>query len=382
MKAKIKNVFIILIFSAVVIGCGKDSDNPVSAGDDDNPASPAKWSVETIVSNGSYPSLALDSGGNPHVSFLDGADQFVKYAYRKDNVWTVVPAGKASNANGTVANGGISAIAVDASDIPNIVYYDYGNVQFKYLKKNGSNWNSAFISLPDDPKMSYSSPFIPWAESSIIIDKQTGTAHVSLQMLGGLSGYVLGYWRTGWSKAVIVDGDDTNNGYNNSIAIDAGGNAGISYESRSGGELKYAYWTGSGFTKESIAAMPDIYWMEKLTSLKFDKTGTPHIVFYGDGGYKYAVRSGSGWTVSGMTYQSGYPSLALGLDGNNMPHAALSAIDTGNSYRLKNANMNGSQWSFETVEDNIYHCTICIDNTGKKHIVYEADGGVLKYAYK
>lgn len=382
MKQKIKNVLILLAVTAFFSACGNESDNPVAAGDDNNPGTPAKWSVETIVSNGSYPSLALDSEGNPHISFLDYSDGYVKYAYRKDDVWTVVKAGNTSNGNGTFANGGISAIALDASGVPNIVYYDYGNVQFKYLKKNGSSWNSTVISLPDDPKMSYSSPFIPWAESSIIIDQQTGTAHVSIQMLGGLSGFVLGYWRTGWSKAVIVDGDDTNNGYNNSIGVDASGNVGISYESRSAGELKYAYWTGAGFTKESIAAMPNIYWMEKLTDLKIDKTGTPHIVFYGDGGYKYAVRNGSGWTIIGLTYQSGYPSLALGLDGNNIPHAALSTIDYGNSYRLKNANLSGSQWSFETVEDNIYHCTICIDSSGKKHIVYEVDGGILKYAYK
>ena len=128
--------------------------------------------------------------------------------------------------------------------------------------------------------------------------------------------------------------------------------------------------------------MPEIYWMEKLTSLKFDKTGAPHIVFYGDGGYKYAVKGGSGWTVTSMTYQSGYPSLSLWLDGNNIPHAALSAIDTGNSYRLKDAYMSGSQWTFESVEDNIYHCTICTDGAGKEHIVFEADGGILKYAHK
>jgi len=370
-------LLLLSISICTIFGCSTSGDNPTESNIEDDPND---WSIETINSGGEYPSLAIDTDGMPHISYLDYTDGYVKYATPNGDTWTVASVGKVSNSNGTIANGGISSIALDALNNPHITYYDYGNVQFKYAYKNGTNWIILYIPLPNDPLMSYDSPFIPWEESSVIVNKQTGMTHVSLQMSGGLSGSVLGYWRSGMSEAVIVDGDDANSGYHNAIALDGNGRPGISYEARGSGELKYAYWSGMAFEIETIAPMPLVYWMERITSIAMDSNNMPHIAYYGQGVYKYAHKNGASWTIKDMTYQSGYPALSLSLDNNGLPHIALVAIDTGNSYRLKHAFLNDSQWAFENIEDNINHCAIALDSAGQIHVVYETDSGELKYA--
>ena len=361
----------------LIIGCSKESD-PTKPKDDEIPTN--TWTTESLSVQGEYPSLAVNSEGIPCVSYLDFNDDYIKYAVRNGNSWTIESVGKVSNANGTVANGGISSLAMDPAGNPRITYYDYGNVHFKYARKIGDGWDLAVIPLPNDPLMSYASPFIPWEESSIVID-QSGTAHVSLQMTGGLSGNVTGYWRSGYSTAVIVDVADANCGYHNAIALDGNGNPGISYEARTSGELKYAHWNGVSFDLETISPMPLFYWRERLTTLRYDNANSPHIVTYGQTNYKYLHKSGGVWISKDIPFQSGYPAISLDLDANGSPRIALVTVDTGNSYRLKYAYLNGDNWVFENIADDIEISSLVVDQAGKIHILFETDFNELKYAH-
>ena len=249
----------------------------------------------------------------------------------------------------------------------------------KYAKRNGTGWTISSISLPDDPLMSYSSKLLPWAESSIAVDKISGTAHVSLQMLGGLSGYVLGYWKTGLSHAMIVDSTGGVTGYQNAIALDNNGYPLISYEARQAGTLKYASWGGSTFSTETIGIMPGIYWESRLSSIAVDHGGNPHIAFYGQNKYQYASRNGVAWSVESLPESDGYPSISLCLDGTDKPHIALVAYS-----KLKYGYWNGSSWLFTTVDNDVYDCAIAADNSGKIHIAYSQGNvnRVIKYALK
>jgi len=372
-------ILFILFFTT---GCDDSSNNPLSADDDNNNNNNnTSWTAETVAAEGAYPALVLDSKGNAHLSYLDMNEGYVKYARGDGQNWVIETVAKVSNSNGTFANGGMSSVAVNAADEPCICYYDYGDVQFRYASKSTDNWTIVSIPLPMDPKMSYDSPFIPWAESSIIVDKQSGDVHIAMQMLGGWSGYVLGYWRSGMNAALIVDDSDANTGYNNSIALDNNGNPVITYEARVIGQLKCARWNGSGFDKETIAAMPNMYWMQHLSSLALDSLGVCHVAFYGQNGYKYARWNGS-WEIKDIAFQSGYPALSLSLDKNCSAQIALVTIDYGNSYRLKQAFMNGTDWSYQNIEDNISDCAIACGSNSKMAVAYETNSGELKFAYK
>jgi len=375
---KLVSPFLILVIAA---GCSKTGEDPLTEDNNSNEQT-AQWSIESIVPGGVYPAMAISSDGNIYVSYLDNNDGYVKVATRMQGKWTVSPVGKVSNSNGTIANGGISSIALDAADNPHLTYYDYGNAAYKYAKKEGDTWALVTIPLPNDPLMSYASPFLPWEESSLVIDKQSGTVHIALQMLGGLSGQVLGYWRSGLAAALIVDADGSNSGYQNAITLDANGQPVISYEDRANNELKCACWTGTSFTKESIAPMPQVYWRERITAIVSDNNNGIHLTYYGQGIYKYAKKSSSGWTISELTYQSGYPALSITVDSNGSPHIAMVTVDYGNAYRLKHAYLDNKQWTFENIADNINHCVIAVDTSNKLHIVFETDSGELKLASK
>lgn len=379
MKSFISLLAGILIILGILTGCTDiGSNNNPTANDDDDNDNTASWTTDTIFTTGKFPSMTLDTSGNPFISFLDYSDGYVKYTYRSGDSWIIEPVGKVSNQYGTFANGGVSNIALDGQNNPYITYYDYGNVQFKLASKKGGVWSTNPIPLPNDPKMSYDSPFIPWEESSIAIDKTSGVVHVALHMLGGLSSYVLGYWRSGMTAALIVDDSDGQTGYNNSIALDSKGWPAITYEARGSGELKYAKWNGSGFDIENIAAIPEIYWMEHLSSLDIDVADVSHAVFYGQGGYKYAVKDGVSWIIKDIIYQSTYPALSLCLDSNNVPQIVILS----SSSVMKHAFLSDSDWSYDDIDKNISHCVIKTAPAGKMYVAYETDMGILKYAFK
>lgn len=355
---------------------------------------PSVWNIETVLSVGSvgeYPAIAVGNNGNPHISYLDYNDGYVKYAFKSGTTWTIENVEYVANTHGTLANSGLSSIALDAANNPHICYqsslgfdptYGTGSTNFKYARKVGASWTTTIIPMPTDPH-GYG-PYSPWAECSIAVDKTTGTAHVSLQGLGGWD-YVLGYWKTGLVSAVIVDNLDGNSGYHNAIALDSNGFPAISYEARSAGNLKYAHWNGSAFNLETVDQMSGVYWEDRLTSLVIDKDNNPHIAYHFQSpspllsSYKYAHKNGSSWTTEAIPYQSGYPSLSLSLDGTGKPHLAL----VGGS--LKHAYWNGSSWSFDTIEDHVGRSVIAVDNSGKIHIAYNTDTGgtgIIKYASK
>ena len=377
MKKNILYILGIALLFHLLISCkDSNSDNNPSGPDEENPS---QWLTETISISAKSPVVALDNNNNPHISFLDAG--YVKYASRNSGNWDIETVGKVSNAGGTYANGGISALAVDAFDRPHISYYDYGNICFQYAVKNEGGWNITPVALPNDPKMSYDSPFIPWAESSIIIDKNSGMVHIAFQMLGGLSGYVMGYWNSTMMTALIADGDGTNIGYQNSIALDNNGWPAISYEDRGNNILKYAQWNGAGFDVQNISAMPNVYWREHLTSLDIDNDNNAHIAFYGHGGYKYAVQNNNTWLIDMIPFDSGYPALSLSLDNTDCPQIAFVSLDTGSSYRLKYSCLDNSDWLYNNVEDGVNHCSVTTGSDGKIALVYETNDNILKYTY-
>jgi hypothetical protein len=375
------------------------------------------WNIETVLpvgSVGEYPSIAVDNNGNPHISYLDYTDGYVKYAYKSGTTWSIENVEYVADLSGTIADAGLSSIALDAANNPHICYkssFGFDPVHlddqhtarphFKYARKVGGSWTTTVIPLPDN-SLGYPPPdnlCIPLAECSIAVDKTTRTAHVSLQMYG--ISQVLGYWNTGLVEAILVDKQAVTEdgsgglGFNNAIALDGNGSPNISYEDRgrvwwetvyTPVTLKYAHWNGSAFNLETVAPMSNIYWEDRLTSLAIDKDNNPHIAYIlYEEGYKYAYKNGSSWTIEDIPYNSGYPSLSLSLDGTGKPHLALVANDYGNAYRLKHACWDGSSWSFDTIEDNVGRCAIAVDDSGKIHIVYNTDiggTGIIKYASK
>src|SRR5574341_1298062 len=91
------------------------------------------WSIQTADSAGDagrYTSIALDSSGNPHISYYDATHSRLKYAVWTGSAWSSQTVGYASNE--------YTSLALDSLGRPHISYYDASNGNLKYARWTGS----------------------------------------------------------------------------------------------------------------------------------------------------------------------------------------------------------------------------------------------------
>jgi len=97
------------------------------------------WYVDTVDSTssaGSDNSLALESSGNPHISYC-GINDNLMYAFWNGSTWEI------ETVDSTGSVGWCNSLAMDSSDNPCIAYIDYThyfNRNLKYALWNGSSW--------------------------------------------------------------------------------------------------------------------------------------------------------------------------------------------------------------------------------------------------
>lgn len=363
------------------------------------------WSIESVDSAyeaGFENSLALDAVGNPHIAYR-GDSRTPKYASRTGSGWSLSTVDSSGNV------GGSPSLALDDADNPHISYSDSSNNDLKYARWTGSAWatevvdsaGGEFTSLALDaaanPHISYSSgreyKYAPWTDAawdSQTIDTAgapvTGYTSLTLDAAGAphisycRDGLGYAYWTgSGWSTETVWQGICDNT----SLALDAAGNPHISYTDnfysvyKNAHLLNYAHWTGSSWAIETV----DHTSVSPLSSsLALDRAGNPHISYDASGDLKYARRTGSGWAIKTVDSQGNVgqdSSLALDRDGN--PH--ISYYDASNA-DLKYARHEGDHWVIETVDsgkDTGRYTSLALDSKGRPHISYSSFMD-LKYA--
>ena len=97
---------------------------------------------------GSYTSLALDSSGNPHISYHDSTNRDLKYARFDGSSWEI----ETVDSMGDVGN--YVSIALDNSDNVHISYFDASNFDLKYAHgcASDSDCDGVFDSNDNCPK--------------------------------------------------------------------------------------------------------------------------------------------------------------------------------------------------------------------------------------
>jgi hypothetical protein len=236
---------------------------------------------------------------------------------------------------------------------------------------NGSEWNIETVDFVDD--VGYS--------SSLALDSWNNP-HMSYYDITHTSLKYANWTGSGWSTTTVDSRYGKVIGSDNSIALDSEDNPHIAYSGPSpiGVGLWYANWTGSEWSLQVV----DTGGVGVYASIALDSNDNPHVSYY-DGSnadLKYANWTGSGWhneTVDSTGYIGRDTSIEL--DSNGYPH--ISYYD-GSNNDLKYAKWTGSGWNIETVDSAGYvgrDTSLAVDSHDNPHISYfDSSNADLKYA--
>jgi hypothetical protein len=175
-------------------------------------------------------SLALESTYpyTPHISYRYRiGDSDLRYAWLNGTIWLTETVDSAGDV------GKVTSLALDSSGNPHISYFDDTNNTLKYAWLSGTTWFSQtidyIIEQPDYDKGGVSSLKLNRADVPYVSYYHTAYRDLNLAYLSGT------VWIT---ETVDSDGDV---GAYNSLALDQAGCPHISYYDVTNGDLKYAY---------------------------------------------------------------------------------------------------------------------------------------------
>ena len=319
--------------------------------------------LDNVGDVGRYTSIAIDSSGNQHITYLDYTNYDLKYilrdVYGNHSIETVDSEGQV---------GEYTSIVVDWLGQPHISYLDETNKKLKYATRNGAyGWVSE------------------------IVDNLSGTGYYTSISLDQLGRPCISYYDaanrdlkyavlngTVWSIETVDSAGDV--GSHTSMAVDPTGTQHISYYDATNNILKYAFKDNNVWYTETVEGAVGGYY----TSLVLDSSGQPQISFYDamNNNLKFVMKEGNNWeieTIDNSLYAGYYTSLVL--DKYSKPH--ISYYD-GHYYDLKHAYHNElGEWQIETVDSPGLvgsYTSIAVDNSGEIYIVYY-DGSNMDLKY-
>lgn len=317
--------------------------------------SPSGWSnviVESTGDVGRFTSIAVDSSGNPYISYHDESNGHLKLARWTGSAWVTE----------VVAEAGLgkTSLALDTSGNPRIVYED-GNL--KYARWTGSSWQ---IETVDSG-----------GSASLALDA-SDNPHISYHKHSGQDSLNYAKWTGSSWVTEIVERGKGGVGKHSSIAMDASGNPHIGYQG-SKETLKYARWTGSAWDIQEVdkAGWP--------ISLALDASGNPHISHceFDENDLKYSHWTGSAWVTEVLDSECPYCENSLAVDASGNPHISYyQGLDGDLNY----AQWTGAMWEIEVVDFQGYvgiDNSLALDASGGVHIShYDGIERDLKYAHK
>ncbi len=321
--------------------------------------------VDAAAQVGGSASLALDSAGNPTISYCDSANSTLKFARWMGEYWEIqwVEALQVC---------GQTALSLDAFDRPHIAYS--GNA-LRYATWDGSQWRTEMIGygyqvgLALDPQGRPHVIFVDDGEINHIYHAvreeggwQTEVAYAMPDPQG---------WADAWFTSV-------------SLALDRAGNPAISYN--------YGYWhkfgsegVGMGFIQYGANGWEELGAFRcsaGLNVLALDEAGRPIILGYSS----YCRWTGSMWEeqpTPARTWGSAVLAAALVLDTQGQIRIGYILRDIAGRVDVQHAMQREGTWQIEPVTHNTkpgYNVSMALDALGRQHLAYRDGSGAVYIA--
>jgi hypothetical protein len=335
--------------------------------------SEGKWHIY-VIDNGIQSSVDVDSSNLPHISYRgllgdDPSEMVLRYATWNSGNWSI------QTVDNKLGAGHTSTLVLDSMDRPTIAQWDLSAPDTFLLE----------IVIGDDANWTFET-----------IDNDT-LGHLSRGLDLGPNElprisyikYVASYYGDLWFAEQNPNGtwdfeiiDQNGELLYPSLSVDFRGHYHISYAER-GTELRYAYWNGSAWNKETVG-VPGVF--GSISSMRADDTGTPHIGFY-DYGKKmasYATKVNGSWEITPVDYMFA-PGPSLDLDSKMRPHLSYQGSDR----HLRHAWWNGTSWRIEIADSTPWvgdFSSTRLDENDDIHISYALidrvnhTGHLIKYA--
>jgi hypothetical protein len=317
--------------------------------------------VDTVGVAGTGASLALDPQGYAHFSYWNyWPAEILQYAYQ-DATGFHIEAVSSSHF-------GWSDLALDSHNFPHIAYQNGNSPQIRYAYKTPAGWQIETLSDGWGPSLAMDVQDYP----HIAYTNQLGVQYAYQDAQG-------------WHFETL----DNHNALLPSLVLDERGKAHLSYRRKNPDDLMYAVQSDSGWTLELVENTGEI---GDYSSLALDPDGHPHICYYSyhsdtdRGDLKYAYWNGSGWEITTVdASQNSGNEVSLALNARGLPLMSYRSGPTADRSELRFAYLNGSRWYTQTLDAagalNGLSSSLAVDGQGRLHIGYHnMTLGDLRYA--
>ncbi len=336
-------------------------------------ATAANWQIDVVDTGavGKYSSMKIDTDGNVHVAYvLDDGVFELKYAFwdRHIQKWftMIVDAGAV-----------MCSLALDSKQRPHISYADYGTgvgAKLRHAFWNGTAWQKEAIRLDSEIIGYY---------NSITFDREDNPSLTFYEYRGPKDSDIAVRLRNVmWNgKFWVVRTVDPAGGSGkfNAMASDAEGHEHLAYANVAEGDMRYAYWDGEEWTRETVESQKQAGgYVGFSAAITLDQSGAPHLA-YSDVTHhliKYAVRKNGRWLIEAVDRISNvaYPDRnSIALDENGQPY--ITYYDSGHGI-LKLAFREGGRWVAMTVDGNISGFTSSVQIARGEIWISYADAGI------
>ena len=269
--------------------------------------------------------------------------------------------------------GTYARIALDASDVPHVVYFDATNEDLKHAWNDGAGWTTETVATTGCvgtwPSLAFDASGDAWVS---YLDCTSNALMVATDASGA------------W-MSTTVDTGDVRDGTTDIAVSPTTDVPTVCYHSENSDTQQVAWYSGGAWSTFIVDNPVDTTGLS--CNIAFDSTGEANIFYVNDAADQVELAQGLGtsWTKSTLTedyvLESTFGHLCATIDDDDVTHLGFYDND---GFNLVYGTDGSGSWEFDDVDTSGrvgQYCGIAVDDFGLVHMSYHDDSnGNLTYA--